>query len=129
VVIYCTGYKVTFPFLDERVVSPHDNRLGLYRRVVDPANPGLFFLGLVQPIGAIMPLAELQAEWVADLVAGTAALPSYDEMRRQIGEYDRRLSKRFVASKRHTIEVDFHAYAVELERERRAGRARARAGD
>jgi dimethylaniline monooxygenase (N-oxide forming) len=129
VVIYCTGYKVTFPFLDERVVSPHDNRLGLYRRVVDPANPGLFFLGLVQPIGAIMPLAELQAEWVADLVSGTAALPSYDEMRRQIGEYDRRLSKRFVASKRHTIEVDFHAYAVELERERRAGLARARAGD
>jgi dimethylaniline monooxygenase (N-oxide forming) len=126
VVVYCTGYKVTFPFLDERVVSAHDNRIDLYRRVVDPANPGLYFLGLVQPIGAIMPLAELQAEWVADLVSGAAALPSYDRMRRQIREYDERQRKRFVASKRHTIEVDFHAYAAEIEKERRAGLARAR---
>ena len=70
VVVYCTGYKVTFPFLDERVVRATDNHVDLYRRVVDPDHPGLYFVGLIQPLGAIMPLAEAQAQWVADLVTG-----------------------------------------------------------
>ncbi len=123
-VIYCTGYKVTFPFLDERFVPVRDNHVDLYRRVASPDHPGLYFVGLVQPIGAIMPLAEVQSEWVADLVAGEGALPSYDEMRRQIRIYDEKLKKRYVASKRHTIQVDFHAYLAEIARERRASKAR-----
>jgi hypothetical protein len=125
VVVYCTGYKISFPFLDPSVVTAEDNHIDLYRRVVDPEHPGLFFLGLVQPLGAIMPLAEAQAEWVADLVTGVGALPSHAEMRRQIEAYDTQLRKRYVASKRHTIEVDFHAYLVELRKERKAARKRA----
>jgi hypothetical protein len=124
-VVYCTGYKVTFPFLDERFVTARDNHVDLYRRVVDPDHPGLYFVGLIQPLGAIMPLAEAQSEWVADLVSGEGALPSYDEMRRQIRIYDERLAKRYVASKRHTIQVDFHAYLAEVVRERRTSRERA----
>jgi thioredoxin reductase len=128
VVVYCTGYKVSFPFLDSTVVSSADNHVDLYRRVVDPEHPGLYFLGLVQPIGAIMPLAEAQAEWVADLVTGVGALPATAEMRRQIADYDAHLRKRYVASKRHTIEVDFHAYRMEIRKERRAARRRMQAG-
>jgi dimethylaniline monooxygenase (N-oxide forming) len=124
VVVYCTGYKISFPFLDDRVVRAGDNHVDLYRRVVDPDHPGLYFVGLIQPLGAIMPLAEAQSHWVADLVTGAAALPSYDDMRRQIREYDEDLRKRYVASKRHTIQVDFHKYRAEIARERRAGRAR-----
>jgi hypothetical protein len=124
-VVYCTGYKVTFPFLDETIVPTRDNHVELYRRVVSPDHPGLYFVGLIQPLGAIMPLAEAQAHWVADLVAGAGTLPSYDEMRREIRIYDQRLRKRYVATKRHTVEVDFHAYLTELRRERRASRARA----
>ena len=124
VVVYCTGYKVTFPFLDERVVPTRENKVDLFHRVVPPDHPGLYFLGLIQPLGAIMPLAEAQAEWVADLVSGQGALPSYDEMRRQIRVYDERVEKRYVASKRHTIEVDFHKYRAEIAKERRAARDR-----
>jgi len=123
-VIYCTGYKVTFPFLDERVVPARDNHVDLYRRVVHPDHPSLYFVGLIQPLGAIMPLAEAQSEWVADLVEGVGVLPSYDEMRRQIRVYDEQVRKRYVASKRHTIQVDFHAYRAEVQRERRASKAR-----
>jgi hypothetical protein len=125
VVVYCTGYKVTFPFLDETVVRAEDNHVDLFRRVVDPEHPGLYFVGLIQPLGSIMPLAEAQSEWVGDLVTGAAALPSYAEMRAQIRAYDEHLRKRYIASKRHTIQVDFHKYRAEVERERRDGRARA----
>jgi dimethylaniline monooxygenase (N-oxide forming) len=124
VVVYCTGYRVSFPFLAEGVMPATDNHVDLYRRVVDPEHPGLYFVGLIQPLGAIMPLAEVQSEWVADLIGGEGALPSYDRMRAQILEYDEHLRRRYVASKRHTIEVDFHKYFAEVERERRECRAR-----
>lgn len=125
VVVYCTGYKVSFPFLDDTVVRAEDNHIDLYRRVVDPAHPGLYFVGLIQPLGAIMPLAEAQAEWVADLVTGVGQLPPVDQMRQEIAAYDAGLRKRYVASKRHTIEVDFHAYRAEIGRERKRSRKRA----
>jgi cation diffusion facilitator CzcD-associated flavoprotein CzcO len=118
-VIYCTGYEMAFPFLDEKVFVARDNRMHLYKRVVSVENPGLYFIGFIQPLGPIMPLAEAQAEWIADLLTGRAALPSTTEMRSEIAAYDRWLKKRFVASKRHTVEVDFHPYLREISRERR----------
>ncbi|MCW2784256.1 MAG: hypothetical protein JWP74_773 [Marmoricola sp.] len=125
VVVYCTGYRVSFPFFTESVVRAEDNHVDLYRRVVHPDHPGLYFVGLIQPLGAIMPLAEAQAEWVADLITGVGALPPEPEMRRQIAAYDASLRKRFVSSKRHTIEVDFHSYRAEIAKERKSSRRRA----
>lgn len=127
VIVYCTGYKITFPFLDPRLVAARDNEISLFHRVVDPDHPGLYFIGLVQPLGAIMPLAEAQSAWVADLIDGTAALPPPAQMRREIDAYHRALRKRFVASKRHTIEVDFLEHLAEIKKERAAG-ARRRPG-
>ncbi len=118
-VVYCTGYKVTFPFFDEDLVSATDNRLPLYRRVVSVEHPGLYFIGLIQPLGAIMPLAEAQAEWVGDLLDGRGTLPSPAQMRAEIEAEERKMRKRYVASKRHTIQVDFQPYLRQLKRERK----------
>jgi len=118
-VVYCTGYKISFPFLPADVFDVRDNRIPLYRRVVSVESPGLYFIGFIQPLGPIMPIAEAQAEWIADLLSGRAALPSAEEMREEIADYERRMGKRFVSSKRHTIEVDFHPYLREIRRERK----------
>jgi cation diffusion facilitator CzcD-associated flavoprotein CzcO len=118
VVVYCTGYKISFPFLAEDVQRADDNHVDLYRRVVSPRHPGLYFIGLVQPLGAIMPLAEEQSHWVADIISGVVDLPSVPEMRAQIASYDTALRRRYVASKRHTIQVDFHKYRSEIRKER-----------
>jgi len=118
-VVYCTGYKMTFPFFDPQVVSAPDNRLPLYRRVVSAERRGLYFIGFIQPLGPIMPLAEAQCEWVADLLVGRASLPSAEEMKREIAIEEEKMRKRFVASKRHTVEVDFYPYLREIRRERK----------
>jgi dimethylaniline monooxygenase (N-oxide forming) len=118
-VVYCTGYKISFPFFDPSLVSAQDNRLPLYRRVVSVEHPGLYFIGFIQPLGAIMPLAEAQAEWVADLLGGKGRLPAPAEMREAISDEERKMRKRYVASKRHTIQVDFHPYLRQLRRERK----------
>ena len=75
VVVYCTGYKVTFPFFDPGLISAPDNDLPLFRRVFHPDRRSVFFVGLLQPLGAIMPLAAAQSEWVCDHLAGRYALP------------------------------------------------------
>jgi dimethylaniline monooxygenase (N-oxide forming) len=118
-VVYCTGYKIEFPFLDVKVFVARDNRMPLYKRAVAVEAPGLYFIGFIQPLGPIMPIAEAQSEWIADLLAGKAALPSAPEMRQEIADYDHWLRKRFVSSKRHTIEVDFHPYLREIRHERK----------
>ncbi|HWH20196.1 MAG TPA: NAD(P)-binding domain-containing protein [Solirubrobacterales bacterium] len=118
-VVYCTGYKMTFPFFDPAVLSAPDNRLPLYRRVASATRPGLYFIGFIQPLGPIMPIAEAQSEWVADLISGRAALPPVAEMNREIASEEEKQRKRFVASKRHTVEVDFYPYLREIRRERK----------
>ena len=120
-VIYCTGYQISFPFFDEDLIAAPDNEIPLYRRVVSPEHPGLYFIGLLQPLGAIMPLAEAQSEWIADVLEGKVGLADADEMRRVIARERERMARRYVASKRHTIQVDFEPYMRAIRRERRSG--------
>lgn len=127
-VVWATGYHVTFPFLDPELVSAPGNDLPLWKRVAHPDLPGLFFIGLLQPVGAVMPLSEAQGRWIAELLRGRLALPSPASMRHQSEREDRRQKGRFYASSRHTMEVDFDTYLHELESERRRARARADAG-
>ena len=70
VVVYCTGYKVTFPFFDPAVIAAPDNDLPLFRRTFHPDIRSVFFIGLLQPLGAIMPIAETQSAWLCDHLAG-----------------------------------------------------------
>ncbi|MFJ3666855.1 flavin-containing monooxygenase [Streptomyces sp. NPDC090106] len=118
-IIYCTGYDIAFPFLEPELLDTAGNDPALYHRVVSPDLPGLYFIGLVQPLGAIMPLAEAQSHWVADLLEGRCALPDRPEMLDEIRAYRARTAHRYVASTRHTIQVDAQPYLRELRRERR----------
>jgi hypothetical protein len=127
VVVYATGYKVTFPFFDPGFIAAPNNDLPLYRRVFHPDIPNVFFVALLQPLGATMPLAEAQGEWIGAYLRGEYALPSAREMRRDMERERRKMFKRYVASPRHTMQVDFDDYLLWLSRERERGRERARA--
>src|SRR5918992_3194416 len=97
-IVWCTGYRIAFPFLPSEVIDVDNNQVRLFRRVVHPDAPGLYFVGLVQPLGAVMPIAELQAEWIADLLEGSAALPDPNAMKREIQREQAAMRKRYVAS-------------------------------
>ena len=125
VIVYCTGYKVSFPFFDPDFVSASDNELPLFLRVFHPAHPQLMFIGLLQPLGAIMPLAEAQGKWVAKYLQGRYVLPPRTEMEAHIERDLRAMRARYVRSKRHTMQVDFDDYLRDLAREIRRGEKRA----
>ncbi len=124
-IVWATGYRVSFPFLDPKLVNPTGNELPLWKRTLHPTLPGLFFIGLLQPIGAVMPLAEAQSRWIAELLSGQYTLPDAEEIQRQMKREIQLNTARFYASPRHTMEVDFDHYLWDLGRERRRGRARA----
>ena len=109
VVIYATGYRISFPFLEESLFAPDVNRVELYKGVVPVDIPGLFFVGLIQPVGALPPLAEQQARWVAQLLDGYA-LPSPGTMRADIITDSHERSERYQDRPRHTIQVDYWPY-------------------
>jgi dimethylaniline monooxygenase (N-oxide forming) len=121
-IIYCTGYKITLPFLSKRVMDPKDNEAPLYKRVVHPDCPGLYFIGLIDVAGPLNPLAERQAEWVADLLEDKVELPSRAQMQKLIAREDRRRQKRFGGPKRHAIYVEYVPYLHALQRERKRRR-------
>jgi dimethylaniline monooxygenase (N-oxide forming) len=126
VVVYCTGYQIAFPFFDEDFISAPDNHIELFRRVFHPVVPNVFFIGLLQPLGAIMPIAEAQGAWVGDYLTGDYRLPDAARVRADIAADQAAMRKRYVASKRHTIQVDFDDYLHALAKERAAGAERAR---
>ena len=129
VVICATGYKVQFPFLSVDHMSAPDNRLPLYLRAFHPDERRIFFVGLAQTIGAIMPVAEVQARAIASHLNGTYILPSSDEMRKAIADDENAMSARFVASKRHTMQVDPETFHKRLRACMARGKKRGKRGD
>ena len=122
-VIYATGYRTTFPFLAPEVFAVEDNRtVALYRRIAAPERPGLYFIGLVQPVGPTIPLVEIQAKWLADVLSGGLRLPPPAAMAAEIDAHQRALARTYVGSPRYTLEVDFKQYAGELQRALRSGK-------
>lgn len=113
--IHCTGYQMTFPFFDKDFLDPKDNDVQLYHKVIHPEYKNLFFLGLIQPLGAIMPLSEVQAKWVAALLTGKSKLPEKTKMLRAIKQDRDEMRKRYNDSARHTVQVDFYPYKRLIE--------------
>ena len=86
VIIFSTGYKVEFPFLPKGAIDV-DDRIGwrrLYKNIILPSDPTLFFIGLVQPVGAMSPTAEAQSNWSIAALTGEFSLPNQEEMEAEI---------------------------------------------
>jgi hypothetical protein len=124
-VVFATGYKVTFPFFDRAFVEAPNNELPLYFRLFHLELENLFFVGLAQPLGAIMPIAEAQAKLLADCLTGRYELPPRTAMRAATDDEMRTMKRRYVASRRHTMQVDFDDFMKALRKEHRQGRKRA----
>ncbi|XP_070764428.1 flavin-containing monooxygenase 5-like [Enoplosus armatus] len=115
-VVFATGYRFSFPFLSSHVVSVSGNKTSLYKYVF-PAEldrPTLAIIGLVQPLGALMPISEMQARWATRVFKGCIKLPSAPAMLKDVHYKQETMAKRYVTSQRHTIQVDYISYMDEI---------------
>jgi cation diffusion facilitator CzcD-associated flavoprotein CzcO len=112
-IIMATGFRISFPFLSRQVVAWDMAKTPrLYLKMMHPTIPGLFFIGLFQPVGCIWQLADYQARIAALQITGRLRRPSDIDarIRHEVAHLCRRIS----SSPRHAIEVDYHAFRREL---------------
>jgi len=122
-IIYATGYRTTFPFLPPHVFEPDKDVRTLYRRIVSLEHSGLFFAGLVQPIGPTIPLVEIQGKWIAGVLAGAVSLPDRAAMRREVEAHRERQRRTYLDSPRYVLEVDYRTYSRQMNTDLQRGAA------
>ncbi|MBT6825559.1 MAG: NAD(P)-binding domain-containing protein, partial [Rhodospirillales bacterium] len=86
--ILATGWKADFGFLSQDVwrrLGAEDDGFYLYRHIMNPDVPGLFFIGRASTICSILTYS-LQASWLGELVENGFQLPSADAMRENVDE-------------------------------------------
>ena len=128
VLIYATGYDMKFPFFDDPALVPDaDHRLPLFKRMMNPDIPNLFYMALAQPLPTLVNFAEQQAKLAAAYLTGRYRPPSPGEMRTITAKDEERHLGQYYASKRHTIQVDFGVYVADLMKEIGRGAKRAAA--
>jgi len=124
VLIYATGYKIAFPFFDKSLMDAEEtNEISLYKHLIHPEHKNLFFIGFLQPLGAIMPLSEVQSEWVAKIIQNKVKLPAKEMMLKDIAQEKSKMKKRYKNSPRHTIQVEFYPYKNMIKREIKKSKA------
>ena len=81
VILLCTGYKVSFPFLDDACsIRIRNNRVThLYKHIFNTKYPTLSFIGLSSKF-CVFPHFSLQAQFIAAVLSQRKQLPSEEEM-------------------------------------------------
>ena len=108
-IVFATGYRVTFPFLDAAHLGSGDGRPDFYLHTFHPTYDDLFVVGNLQPDSGVWPLMDLQARAVAGYVRGAGAQGrGVGRMRElKLGPApDLSGGLRYVQSARHRYEVE-----------------------
>lgn len=127
-IIYATGYNISFPFFVENTLKPDgENRFPLYKRMMKTGVNNLFFMGLAQPLPTLVNFAEQQSKLVAAYLQGDYAPPSAADMDAITAKDEAYYLGPYYKAARHTIQVDFAHYCMDLKREIVRGAKRAAA--
>lgn len=114
VIIYATGYNITFPFFDPEFISAPGNRIDLYKRMFYPGIDDLVFAGFAQATPTLFPFVEAQARLIGAYAAGRYRLPSVAEMRRVIEADRRKYTGHMLDTPRHTQQLDYFLYEHDM---------------
>jgi len=119
VVISATGYQTTLPFIDCRLLGADaaDGVPKLFLNLLHSSRDDIAVVGLIQPDSGQWGITDVQARLVAGMAAAAGRAPkaaAWLYTRRQ--RPARPGPIRYLASPRHTLEVEHFSYRRELER-------------
>jgi len=117
--IWATGYAITFPFMDESHLNWRDGRPILYKHVFHPERDNLFVVGMIQPDSGQFGIVHWQCLAVALYLAsgwsGGTASP-WLKKRKRTPEEDLSGGVRYQKTYRHHLEVEHASYTRGLKK-------------
>jgi dimethylaniline monooxygenase (N-oxide forming) len=125
-IIFATGYRINFPFLESHLGRGEGWQFPLYRRILSPHVGGLAFIGILEPGPGLLEIVERQSAWLGETLAERLPIPGEKRMWQVIDAGGERRSRRqFARTGAHTILCNRHAYLRLLTRDlRRSGSGR-----
>lgn len=127
IIIYATGYNITFPFFDPEFISAPGNRIDLYKRIFLPGRDDLLFAGFAQAVPTLFPFVEAQARLIGAYAAGRYRPPTEAQMRAGIKADHELYLGHMLDRPRHTQQLDYFLYEHDMRvKEIPAGLRRAR---
>ncbi len=119
VIVFATGFKISFPFIDKQYLNWQDGRPELYLNIFHPTRDNLFVVGLIQPDSGQWGLTDYQAQLVARVIksqeTNAASANSFRKLKAQKSE-DLGAGIRYVRSTRHLLEVEHYSYRKRLKK-------------
>lgn len=118
VIVYATGFNISFPFLAAEQLNWHGGRPELFLNVFHPERDDLFVAGLIQPDSGQFGLVDCQARLIAAYLLG---LKENRRSATQLQALKRKQHNssahgiRYVNSARHLLEVEHFSYRRTLE--------------
>ena len=118
-IVYATGYRVSFPFLAPLHLNSADGRPDFYLHVFHPTRDDLFIVGMIQPDSGVWQLMDLQARAVASYISATRSNGAGLQKVRSLKQGpppDLGGGIRYVDSDRHRFEVEHSSYGRMLKK-------------
>ena len=115
IVLFATGYKISFPFFSTSNIDYENNDIDLYNFCFHPTYNNLMFVGLLQPLGCIWPLSDLQSQQIVKYLKNEWKLP--EDFKKAVNNQQNNMPYDFIDTPRHKLEVDFHEFRKHLQNE------------
>lgn len=119
VILYATGYRLSFPFLDRKYLNWHNDRPNLFLNIFHPERDNLFCAGLIQPDSGQWGLVDFQAQLITRYLQ---ASEKKTRAARWFGRLKQTATSRhsrgipYLDSPRHRLEVEHFGYRRRLQK-------------
>lgn len=115
-----TGYRISFPFLDDAELSRQDGVPDLYLNAFDRTRDDFLAIGLIQPDSGLWGLADMQSrlavEYLSAIRDGDDATAAAFRAEKATARPDLGFGVRYLNTPRHRLEVEHFAFRRLLER-------------
>lgn len=117
-IIYATGFRVSFPFIDEQHLNWKDGAPDFFLNIFHPLRDDLFCIGLIQPDSGQWGLVDYQSQLVARFLRAkrqdSAGYAQFQELKQAAQPLAHGV--KFKDSPRHRLEVEHYGYRRRLQR-------------
>jgi cation diffusion facilitator CzcD-associated flavoprotein CzcO len=119
VIVYATGFNITFPFMDKKYLNWKNDRPNLYLNIFHPEYDNLFVAGLIQPDSGQWGLVDYQTQLIAKFILAQEQNPAKaHRFRRLKAGPPPNLSNgiKYLDSTRHYVEIEHFSYRERLKK-------------